>query len=64
MLPKLFTSVPLVNDGSLRFLMDEGLLFTHGVVWKAGMDGVIMHHISVEDAQGMCHSVGDRRVEL
>lgn len=45
-------------------LMDEGLLFTHGVVWKAGMDGVIMHHISVEDAQGMCHSVGGHRVEL
>lgn len=49
--------------------MDEGLLFTHGVVWKAGMDHVIMHHISLEDAQGMCHSrpavyVGERCVEL
>lgn len=49
--------------------MDAGLLFTHGVVWKAGMGRVILHHISVVDAQGMCHSglatyVGDRRVKL
>lgn len=50
-------------------LMDEGLLFTHDVVWKAVMRSVILHHISLVNAQGMCHSglaiyVGDSRVEL
>lgn len=50
-------------------LMDKGLLFTHGVVCKAGMGCVIMRRISGIDSQGMCHSgpatyVGDHRIEL
>lgn len=47
--PRASTTILLHSSREWRvfaLLMDEGLLFTHGVVWKAGMDRVIMHHIS------------------